>query len=649
MAKESPKKADIPRMYHETRFLWEYASDAISILNVKGNLMDVNRKGEILTGYTREELINMNFIQLLPPEEGEEIAAAFREDIQKGSGFIRDISILRKDKKKVPVNITGNVIECLGKRIVQMILRDITEYKQVVQRLNVQYVSTRALAESDTLGNAVLKIMQAVCEYLTWDLGKLWILNRKDNVLRCIEIWHKPSANVQEFTTVGREMVFTYGIGLPGRIWAGKRPSWIEDVTSDKNFPRAPFAAKEGLHGAFGFPILIEDEVLGVIEFFSHEIQPPDDDLLKMFDAIGSQIGQFIERKRAEELLKRRIEFEKTVANVSKRFVVLSDFDNSVFLSLADIGKLSGASRSYVFQLRDNGKVMDNTYEWCSDGVPPEIQNLQNLPTSIAPWWMANLHAGNVIHITDVSKLPPEASSEREILEKQDIKSLVALPVYAEKELVGFIGFDNIVSIGTWREEDISLLRITAEIIGNAIVRRQAEALINHMAYHDSLTNLPNRILFQDRLKMAVSHAKRNGHIVAVLLFDMDNFKIVNDSLGHDTGDLVLKAFSERLKESMRECDTIARLGGDEFIAILSGLTHGESIATVAQKVLSALNKPYQIECHEIRIAASIGISMYPLDTNEINKLLKYADIAMYYAKRHGKNRYWFYRNNRHL
>lgn len=636
-------------MYHKTCFLWNYASDAIFILNGDGDLLNINKKGESLTGYTREELINMNFIQLLPPEVGEKIATAFREDIQKGSEFVKDISIVRKDKKIIPVDITGNVIEYSGKRVIQVIFRDITAYKQVVQRLNVQYASTRALAESDTLGNATLKILQAVCEYPTWNLGNFWTVDRKNNVLRCVETWSKPSVSIQEFKVISRQMCFSYGIGLPGRVWASGEPRWIVDVVSDENFPRSSFAAKEGLHGAFGFPILMGGEVLGVIEFFSHEAQPPDDDLLKMFEAIGSQIGQFIERKHIEESLKHRIEFEKTVANISKRFVILSNFDNAVSLSLADIGKLSGASRSYLFQLRDNGNIMDNTHEWCDEGVSPEIQNLQNLPSSIAPWWMASLHAGGVIHITDVSKLPPEASAEKELLEKQDIKSLVALPVYTEKELTGFIGFDNVISIGTWRDEDIALLRITAEIVGSAIARKQAESVINHMAYHDSLTNLPNRILFQDRLKVAVSHAKRNGSIIAVLLLDMDNFKIVNDTLGHDTGDLVLKAFSERLKQSMRECDTIARLGGDEFIAILSGLTQRENIAPVVRKVLDALNKPYQVEDREIHIAASIGISLYPSDTHEINKLLKYADIALYSAKRHGKNRYWFYHTNRHL
>lgn len=635
------------KIYHGTHILWEHASDAISILSVDGNLLDMNKKGESLTGYTKEELANMHFIQLLSPGGEEKTTTAFWEDIQKGSEFVRNISILRKDKKIIPVDITGNVIEYSGERVVQVILRDITAYKQAVQRLNVQHASTRALAESDTLGNAALKILQAVCGYLTWDLGNLWIIDRKDNVLCCVETWHKPSISAQEFKAISRKMCFSYGIGLPGRVWASKEPCWIIDVVSDKNFPRACFAAKEGLHGAFGFPILMGGEVLGVIEFFSREIQPPDDDLLEMFEAIGSQIGQFIERKRAEELLKRRIEFEKTVANVSKRFVVLSDFDNSVSLSLADIGKLSGASRSYLFQFRDNGNIMDNTHEWCDMGVSPEIQNLRNLPVSIAPWWMANLHAGNVIHIVDVSKLSPEAAFEKEMLERQDIKSLIALPVYAEKELAGFIGFDNVISTGTWRDEDISLLRITAEIMGTAIARKQADSIINHMAYHDSLTNLPNRILFQDRLKMAVSHAKRNGTMVAVLMFDMDNFKMVNDSLGHDTGDLVLKAFSERLQQNMREYDTVARLGGDEFIAILSDLTHREDIAIVAQKVLGALNKPYLIEGCEIHIAASIGISLYPLDTHEINKLLKYADIALYSAKKHGKNRYWFYHSNK--
>ncbi len=132
-------------------------------------------------------------------------------------------------------------------------------------------------------------------------MGLFWLVDQQGKVLRCEEVWHLPGVAVSEFDGASRGFTFTAGVGLPGRVWASGAPAWIADVTRDDNFPRTPIAAKEGLHGACGFPIRFRRDILGVIEFFSPQIRQPDEALLAMMNAIGSQIGQFIERKRAEE------------------------------------------------------------------------------------------------------------------------------------------------------------------------------------------------------------------------------------------------------------------------------------------------------------------------------------------------------------
>ncbi|HHT9126439.1 MAG TPA: diguanylate cyclase domain-containing protein [Candidatus Brocadiia bacterium] len=627
------------------RSLMYYASDAIFLTDTEGNLLEVNKKAEELTGYTQKELVNMNFTQLHPKEELKRVTTAFKVGIEKGSGSISDMLILRKDGNTVPVDLTGSVIEYAGKRVSQVIVRDIAGRKLVEQRLGVQYAITRILTESTSIDEATLKILQTMCEGLGWDLGALWTAGKK-NELRCIEIWHSPSVKVAEFEAISRKTTFPPGVGLPGRVWAYAKPVWISDVVHDTNFQRAAIAAKEGLHSAFAFPIMGSSKFLGAVEFFSREIEQPDEDLLYLMIVSGSQIGQFIERKQAEEALKHRMDFEKTIASISTRFVRLSDFNTAVSASLADIGRMSGASRAYLFQFRDDDKIMDNTHEWCNDGVAPEIQNLQNLHTSMVQWWMTNLYAGNVIEITDVSKLPPEAAAEKEILQDQDIKSLLALPVSIDKKLIGFIGFDNVMSTGTWHEDDLALLRIAAEIIGNAIARKQSEATIRHMAYHDALTNLPNRMLFEDRLRMALIHAKRNKLVVGVFFLDLDNLKTINDSFGHHMGDLLIKAVAERLKRLMREGDTVARMGGDEFMVILPDLTHAQDAAVIAQKILDVLYQPFILDGNETHTTASIGIGVYPMDGGDVDSLTKYADIAMYHSKESGKNTYRFYRTD---
>ena len=142
---------------------------------------------------------------------------------------------------------------------------------------------------------------EAICESLGWAVGALWRVDPEAGVLRCGDLWHSPSSRSEEFVALSRRTTFAPGVGLPGRVWASGQPAWIPDVVPDANFPRAQAAAREGLHGAFGFPIVVGSDILGVVEVFSGEIQQPDEDLLQMLAAIGSQIGQFIKRKQAEE------------------------------------------------------------------------------------------------------------------------------------------------------------------------------------------------------------------------------------------------------------------------------------------------------------------------------------------------------------
>jgi diguanylate cyclase (GGDEF)-like protein len=161
-----------------------------------------------------------------------------------------------------------------------------------------------------------------------------------------------------------------------------------------------------------------------------------------------------------------------------------------------------------------------------------------------------------------------------------------------------------------------------------------------YLAYHDSLTGLPNRMLFRDRLEQALAQSKRTGRLTAVLFLDLDGFKRVNDTLGHTAGDQLLQGVAERLKQCVRTSDTVARLGGDEFTIILTNVTQPQGAATVAEKVRSALARPLAVAGQEVFVTTSIGISFCPTDGSDAETLLKRADRAMYSAKAQGKNTY---------
>jgi signal transduction histidine kinase/DNA-binding response OmpR family regulator len=173
------------------------------------------------------------------------------------------------------------------------------------RRLATQYATTRILLESSSLEDAMPRILRTVCERLDWVVGAHWIVDPERNALHCSELWVAPPSQCREFVEVNGRMSFPHGVGLPGRVWSLGKAAWIEDVVGDSNFPRAPYAAKEGLHGAFAFPIVGAGGFLGVMEFFCREVRQPDEGLLAAFEAVGAQVGQFIERKRTEADLER--------------------------------------------------------------------------------------------------------------------------------------------------------------------------------------------------------------------------------------------------------------------------------------------------------------------------------------------------------
>ncbi len=173
------------------------------------------------------------------------------------------------------------------------------------RRLTAEHVTARALLDAPTFLEAAPMILRAICESFGWEHGAVWMIDREAASLRCVEMWTAPSASFPDFDAVSRRTTFTRGIGLPGRVWADAQPVWIPDVVHEPNFPRAPIAAREGLHAAFGFPVLLRGEVLGVLEFFSGEIRSPDEDLLSTLASVGNQIGLFVDRKRAQEELDR--------------------------------------------------------------------------------------------------------------------------------------------------------------------------------------------------------------------------------------------------------------------------------------------------------------------------------------------------------
>jgi len=219
----------------------------------------------------------------------------------------------------------------------------------------------------------------------------------------------------------------------------------------------------------YKFKSTVEEKYLIVTYFF---VSP---DLIVAMTEDKSKI------KNKEETINHKSNLQNLISRISSRFVDITDLDDSINKTLAEIGKLSGASRSYIFVINYNKNIAYNTHEWCNKGVDPQIENLQNIPLDDIKWFLKNIKREKGVNIEDLSELPPEAVKVRKILQKQHIKSLLNYPLYMKDELIGFIGFDNTEDIGRWDQEDFDSLKITSEIIGNALERKQNEKFLKEL------------------------------------------------------------------------------------------------------------------------------------------------------------------------
>jgi diguanylate cyclase (GGDEF)-like protein/PAS domain S-box-containing protein len=436
-----------------------------------GLLTSWNPAAERMYGWTASEVLGKPLPSV--PGEQREGSDDLRRRLLGGETFIKfQGRRLRRDGSPIHIDASlGPLRDAAGTVSgIIAVAADITERKQVELQQAMEHRVTRLLSEAETLEKVMPGIIRTMCESLGCACGARRVWNEREQKITCAETWSESSAAIEQFLELSREprsLPRSSG-GLLRRVLASGEPTWIADMTEEPTFRRGPEARMAGLRGAFAFPIRFGNETLGIMEFFSRESRRPDDVLVQSTRSVGSQIGQYM-------------------------------------------------------------------------------------------------------------------------------------------------------------------------------ARRQAEERVRHLAHFDELTGLPNRSLFNQRLNHALARARRAEEPLAILFIDLDRFKNINDTLGHEAGDRVLKEIALRLRGCLREVDTVSRLGGDEFVVLIEGATRPADVAEVAQKILAAVARPVALESQEFHLTASIGISNCPGDSDDLQGLMKNADIAMYRAKEQGKNNFQFY------
>jgi PAS domain S-box-containing protein len=276
-------------------FLWE--ADAQTL-----DYTMVSPSAERLLGYPVDQCMEPGFLlRHIHSDDRDDVIAAHRRANETGVDSDIEYRMIAADGRLVWLRDRAIRIQDGDGRAVEIrgCAMDVTAQKRAERRLAIQYDVSEALAESNDLNEVAARILRSVCESKGWKFGALWVVDQADGVLRCVDAWCVPDIDGEEFRSLCMTFAFKPGVGLPGRVWADKKACWLPDVLADGNFPRAPAAVRLGLRAGVAAPIMWEEQCLGVIEFFNDSVQPPDDDVIAVFRAIGRQVGQFIERKRA--------------------------------------------------------------------------------------------------------------------------------------------------------------------------------------------------------------------------------------------------------------------------------------------------------------------------------------------------------------
>ncbi len=475
------------------------------------------------------------------------------------------------------------------------IAKDVTTSRRAEQLLALEHAVSRRFADAESTAGALEAVIHAICETENWECGRYLRVDERAGVLRCVEAWGIQTEAIQRFLTSSRSVTYAPGAGLAGRVWQAGQPLWLADVGKDPRAAQISLIREIGLHGAIFFPVMTEGKTIGVLAFNSREVREPEERLLQALRVIGSQIGQFVQRRQAEDVLRESEE----------RFRSLTVLSSDMYWEQDDQFRFTTMSGT--------GSQRVNVKTFPAIGKKRWEQNYINMTADAWAEHIALLEAHKPFRDMELCRLDETGKK-------------IWISISGEPVLDSSGTFTGYRGVG----KDIS-------------ERKLDEEHIHFLANHDALTSLPNRAMFNDVLTLAIQNARRYERNFAVLFIDLDRFKNINDTLGHEAGDKLLQEMGTRLSTTVRSSDVVARLGGDEFVVLVQEVSEAKQVSAVARKVLSALVKPMTIQGQECLVTASIGICMYPAEAQDEQSLMKNADIAMYRAKEDGKNTYKFY------
>jgi diguanylate cyclase (GGDEF)-like protein/PAS domain S-box-containing protein len=528
------------------------------------------------------------------------LAACWSEPIHDESGKVLGTFAMYYRKRRVPQPFELKIVELMSELAATAIERQQMENEQqqraarIAAELEAIATLGRIIGREDCpIGLAIRHICESAANTVGVERASIWRLSDDGRELRCLHLFERtPDRHSPSLDTVLKAGDYPAYF----RAIENSRALAAHDARSDPNTRefRDDYLIPLGIHSMLDAAVRVEGELFGIIclEHTKSHRQWSDDEI-SFAGEIADQIAQALlsekNRQTAADL-----KLAASVFSESPMGIIITDEKATILRVNQAFTDITGYSAEEAVgrnpRILKSGRQDEAFY-----------QNLWSSLKETGQW------EGEIWNRRKSGNVYPEWSSIASIKDAND-------------KVTHYIS---------------SFTDITE--------KKLSEKQVQRLAHYDALTNLPNRTLFQDRLEQAIAQAKRHNRKIAVLFFDLDNFKLINDTMGHTAGDILLQLIAGNLKTCVREEDTVARLGGDEFVVILSEVNSAHDVLRVSEKILSAMREPLLLENREVNITFSIGASLYPDDGSDSETLLKYADIALYRAKHAGKNRHEFF------
>ncbi|MHC0064314.1 GAF domain-containing protein [Nostoc sp. UIC 10890] len=463
------------------------ASALVIVIDTQGQILRFNQACEQTTGYSFDEVRGRHLWNLfLLPEQVEQVKAVF-EQLRSGEAPKEYESYwVTKDGSRrliawtntILQNYEGNVEYIVATGIdISDVYEELRLRKRTEQHLKAQYATTRVLAESTTINEAMPQIMQGICESLGWDLSEFWMVDQQANLLSWLNTWYKLSYKIQEFDILSRQTTFAPGIGLPGRVWATAEPVWIADVVKDQNFIRSQIAVAAELHGAFGFPIRSGKKILGVITCFSHEIQQADPDLAIVMNSVGEQVGQFIERKQAEEELQRQNLRSQLFTEITLKIRQSLQIKEILQITVTEVQKILHSDRVLIYQPLADGSGATIVEAVVSGWLAIKEKKLTDAyfqAEYIQQYYLQQYRQTRNLGLAELDlDIVAAQKSHIELLQQFGVKSNLVIPILVKEELCGLLIVHQCGSSRQWSSFETHLLRQIADQVGIALAQAQ--------------------------------------------------------------------------------------------------------------------------------------------------------------------------------